>query len=180
MIKNIPEPDDFYISSMNYLNMAWGVAIEIQSAMTEISHSNLEREEVEAFKKSNKFYLNNCLMLVHQAVELYLKFRISEVNPLLLVDLKKSSLYKIDKSSKHPIGANFNWSPCGGYIAYSCSFNSRLYGIKIFDLKNKKNELLEEIEKNDMTQREVKDKIDVYNREPKSRYKQLNFWEDVG
>ena len=50
----------------------------------------------------------------------------------------------------------------------------------LHDLKIKKNELLEEIEKNDMTQREVKDKIDVYNREPKSRYKQLNFWEDVG
>jgi len=54
-------------------------------------------------------------------------------------------------------------------------FKSRLH-----DLKIKKNELLEEIKKNDMTQREVKDKIDVYNREPKSRYKQLNFWEDVG
>ena len=52
---------------------------------------------------------------------------------------------------------------------------SRLHGLKI-----KKNGLLEEIKKNDMTQREVKDKIDVYNREPKSRYKQLNFWEDVG
>ena len=52
---------------------------------------------------------------------------------------------------------------------------SRLHGLKI-----KKNELLEKIEKNETTQREVKDKIDVYNREPKSRYKQLNFWEDVG
>ena len=52
---------------------------------------------------------------------------------------------------------------------------SRLHGLKI-----KKNELLEEIKKNDMTQCELKDKIDVYNREPKSRYKQLNFWEDVG
>ena len=58
----------------------------------------------------------------------------------------------------------------------------------LHDLEIKKNELLKEtieskipnIEKNDMTQREVKDKIDVYNREPKSRYKQLNFWEDVG
>ena len=54
-------------------------------------------------------------------------------------------------------------------------FKSRLH-----DLKIKKNELLEKIEKNETTQREVKDKIDVYNREPKSRYKQLNFWEDVG
>jgi benzoyl-CoA reductase/2-hydroxyglutaryl-CoA dehydratase subunit BcrC/BadD/HgdB len=50
----------------------------------------------------------------------------------------------------------------------------------LHDLEIKKNGLLEEIKKNDMTQREVKDKIDVYNREPKSRYKQLNFWEDVG
>ena len=50
----------------------------------------------------------------------------------------------------------------------------------LHDLKIKKNELLEKIEKNEMTQHEVKDKIDVYNREPKSRYKQLNFWEDVG
>jgi len=50
----------------------------------------------------------------------------------------------------------------------------------LHDLKIKKNELLEKIEKNETTQREVKDKIDVYNREPKSRYKQLNFWEDVG
>ena len=59
-------------------------------------------------------------------------------NELLLIDLKKSTLYKIDKSSNQQIGSNFNWSPCGGYVAYSCSFNSKLFGIKIFDLKNKK------------------------------------------
>ena len=56
-------------------------------------------------------------------------------NELLLIDLKKSSLYKIDKSSNQNIGSNFNWSPCGNFIAYSCSFSSKLYGIKIFDLK---------------------------------------------
>ena len=50
----------------------------------------------------------------------------------------------------------------------------------LHDLKIKKNELLEEIEKNEVTQREVKDKIEEYSGEPKSRYKQLNFWEDVG
>lgn len=58
-------------------------------------------------------------------------------NELLLIDLKKSSLYKIDKSSNQNIGSNFNWSPCGNFIAYSCSFNPKLYGIKIFDLKTK-------------------------------------------
>jgi len=59
-------------------------------------------------------------------------------NELLLIDLKKSSLHKIDKSKKHIIGSSFNWSPCGNFIAYSCSFNDRLQGIKIFDLKTKK------------------------------------------
>ena len=47
-------------------------------------------------------------------------------NELLLVDLKKNSLQKIDKSNS-PIEGNFNWSPDGKYIAYSCSFNSLLY-----------------------------------------------------
>ena len=36
---------------------------------------------------------------------------------------------------------------------------------------------LEEIQKNEIAQREVKDKIDEYNREARSRYYQLNFWE---
>ena len=48
---------------------------------------------------------------------------------------------------------------------------------RLGDLKIKKNELLEEIQKNEMAQREVKDKIDEYNRESRSRYYQLNFWE---
>ena len=45
------------------------------------------------------------------------------------------------------------------------------------DLKIKNTELLEEIQKNEMDQCEVKDKIDEYNREARSRYYQLNFWE---
>jgi hypothetical protein len=49
---------------------------------------------------------------------------------------------------------------------------SRLHGLKI-----KKNELLEEIKKNEMTQRDVKGKIDEYTR---SRYYQLSFWEQPG
>ena len=59
-------------------------------------------------------------------------------NELLLVDLKKNILHKIDKSKFSVIGDSFNWSPDGRYVAYSCSFNSRLNGIKIYDVKNKK------------------------------------------
>ena len=48
---------------------------------------------------------------------------------------------------------------------------------RLRDLEIKNTELLEEIQKNEIAQREVKDKIDEYNREARSRYYQLNFWE---
>ncbi|MAQ42998.1 MAG: peptidase [Candidatus Marinimicrobia bacterium] len=59
-------------------------------------------------------------------------------NELLLIDLKKNTMYKIDRSKFSVIGSSFNWSPDGRYIAYSCSLNSRVNGIKIHDLESKK------------------------------------------
>ena len=47
----------------------------------------------------------------------------------------------------------------------------------LHDLEIRKNALLELIQKNEVTQREVKDKIDEYNGKSRSRYYQLNFWE---
>ena len=47
----------------------------------------------------------------------------------------------------------------------------------LHDLEIRKNALLELIQKNEVTQREVKDKIDEYTR---SRYYQLSFWEQPG
>ena len=51
---------------------------------------------------------------------------------------------------------------------------------QLHDLKCEKNELLQKIREIEIRHNEVKDKIDVYNREPKSRYKQLYFWEQPG
>ena len=51
---------------------------------------------------------------------------------------------------------------------------------QLHDLKCEKTELLQKIREIEIRHNEVKDKIDVYNREPKSRYKQLNFWEQPG
>ena len=50
---------------------------------------------------------------------------------------------------------------------------------RLGDLKVKRTDLLEEIQKNEMAQREVKDKIDEYSKESRSRYNQLSFWENV-
>ena len=45
------------------------------------------------------------------------------------------------------------------------------------DLKCEKTELLQKIREIEIRHSEVKDKIDEYNREARSRYYQLNFWE---
>ncbi len=53
---------------------------------------------------------------------------------LHILDIKSSKLTKIDHSTNHPI--EFNWSPDGNFIAYSCSLNSRTSIVKIYDIKN--------------------------------------------
>ena len=48
---------------------------------------------------------------------------------------------------------------------------------QLHDLKCEKTELLQKIREIEIRHSEVKDKIDEYNREARSRYYQLNFWE---
>jgi len=55
---------------------------------------------------------------------------------LHLFNISKNSIIKVDHSTNHPI--DFNWSPDGKYIAYSCSLNSRRSVIKIYTLSSKK------------------------------------------
>ena len=51
-------------------------------------------------------------------------------------DIKKNKYIKIDHSSNHPI--DFNWSPDGKFVAYSCSLTSRRSLIKIYSFASKK------------------------------------------
>ena len=55
---------------------------------------------------------------------------------LHLFNIQKNLISKIDHSTNHPI--DFNWSPDGKFIAYSCSLNSRRSAIKIYSLSTKK------------------------------------------
>ena len=60
---------------------------------------------------------------------------------LLLLDINKEKVIKIDQSKYSPIwGAD--WSPDGKYIAYDCSLNGRSSVIKIYDLKAKKKHIV--------------------------------------
>ena len=60
---------------------------------------------------------------------------------LLLLDLSKEKLTKIDRSEYSPIGG-FDWSPDGKYIAYDCSLNRRSSVIKIHELKKSKSHIV--------------------------------------
>ena len=60
---------------------------------------------------------------------------------LLLLDLKKEKIIKIDRSKNSPI-SGFDWSPDGRYVAYDCSLNRRSSAIKIYDLKTGKKHIL--------------------------------------
>lgn len=84
MIKNIPDPKDFYHASLQYLNISWSMAFEVYK----ISVNVLGDEDADDYREDQKYHLNTCLMLLSQSIELFLKFRICEVNPLLIVHLK--------------------------------------------------------------------------------------------
>ena len=61
---------------------------------------------------------------------------INHKHELSILDTSKDKILKIDRS-KHS-NLSCNWSPCGKYLAYSCSTDYKCNIIKIYDLKNKK------------------------------------------
>ena len=62
---------------------------------------------------------------------------VNHKHEFLLIDLKTQKTITFDRS-KHHFAFEADWSPDGRYIAYSCSFNSRVSIIKIYDIKTKK------------------------------------------
>ena len=60
---------------------------------------------------------------------------------LLLLDLDKEKVVKIDRSKYSPIWG-YDWSPDGKYVAYDCSINIRSSVIKIYELKTNKSHIV--------------------------------------
>ena len=61
---------------------------------------------------------------------------INHKHELNIFNMKEDKVTKIDQSKNSPL--TFNWSPCGNFIAYSCSNNRKCRIIKIYDFKKKK------------------------------------------
>ena len=67
---------------------------------------------------------------------------INHKHELHIYDIKKDKMSKIDRSENTPLSSN--WSPCGNFIAYSCSNKRKCRIIKIYDLKKKKVNIITE------------------------------------
>lgn len=89
MIKNIPDPKDYYKSSLNYMNISWEMAFDVYKISKEVIE---DEDEISEYREEQKYHLNTCLMLLSQSIELFLKFRIAEVNPLLMVNLRNKDI----------------------------------------------------------------------------------------
>ena len=61
---------------------------------------------------------------------------VNHKHELLLIDVKKDTVKKLDRSTNHVMQCN--WSPDGNFICYSCSKTNRVSIIKVYDIKKSK------------------------------------------
>jgi hypothetical protein len=83
MIINTPSPDEYRTYGISYLNLAW------DSALTDLSQIEefVEEDDDIFLEHSSDFHrkIGLAITLCHQAIEFFLKGRIAEVSPYLLV-----------------------------------------------------------------------------------------------
>lgn len=95
MIVGVPEHTQLVDTAVGWLNLAWATAINelIQFQEFQYQFEDIEKEhgkeiaqkEIERYWTSVNFTLNNSVSLFQQSIELFLKARIAEVSPFLLI-----------------------------------------------------------------------------------------------
>jgi hypothetical protein len=84
MIKDIPNKNDFYAVGHALLNQAWD---EAMSLLIELNDARdwIDAQDEEEYWRSSGTSMATALAIAHQAAEFYLKGRISDVSPFLLI-----------------------------------------------------------------------------------------------
>jgi hypothetical protein len=89
LILNIPTRDDFFNVANNYLNSSWGSVIELLREFEVlgdmIEDSSAHEDERQRYWGAANQTLISATALVQQAVEFYIKGKISDVSPYLLI-----------------------------------------------------------------------------------------------
>lgn len=108
MIVGVPEHIQLVDTAVGWLNLAWATAINelIQFQEFEYQFDDIEQEhgkevaqkEIERYWTSVNFTLNNAVSLFQQSIELFLKARIAEVSPFLLITSDPQSWPKLNSS----------------------------------------------------------------------------------
>lgn len=86
MIIEIPDPEDYAESAINYLNLAWGIGVSLLELMDDSQISEWgEGRDISEFWKVSQPTLGNAFAMIQQAQEIALKGRIVSVSPFLLI-----------------------------------------------------------------------------------------------
>ena len=106
MIVGVPDHTQLADTAVGWLNLAWTTAIDelIQFQEFEYQFEDIEKEhgkevaekEIERYWTSVNFTLNNAVSLFQQSIEPFLKTRIAEVSPFLLIASDSQSWPKLD------------------------------------------------------------------------------------
>mgnify|MGYP006427085019 CR=1 FL=1 len=84
MIDGIPSSTEFKEHGIDYLNLAWEATMKILVELFELGDVFDDEDKNEVWESAQRT-LSTSLLLAHQASELLLKSRISEISPFLLI-----------------------------------------------------------------------------------------------
>lgn len=107
MIVDVPSYNDLNQTATGWLNLSWDIAVNSVHAFNDLNAYLSELTEFEPavidqhkdnFWKERLYNLNNAVSLLHTSVEMFLKSRIAEVSPYLLIAGEAGSWPSTDSS----------------------------------------------------------------------------------
>lgn len=107
MVINIPTADDFYTSGEELLNFAWDAIAKLIRNLNEAKYYDVNTDEIkEEYWEGANRTLSTSLTVIQQGVEFFIKGRIAEVSPYLLI---AEPIIKIPGfSSESPVSVDFS------------------------------------------------------------------------
>jgi hypothetical protein len=110
MIEGIPDHQDLTETATGWLNLAWDFAVGEAENFQEVEHlyqsmavehgQAVADRVVEKHWRAKRLKLNNAISLLQQSLEIFIKARIAEVSPFLLIAGDPQSWPSPDKSGK--------------------------------------------------------------------------------
>jgi NAD-specific glutamate dehydrogenase len=102
MIVGVPNHHDLNETATGWLNLAWDITIqeaetfqEIEFMFQEIEDKTKAEEAIAQHWRAKRLKLNNAISLLQQSLEIFMKGKIAEVSPFLLIAGDDESTFRI-------------------------------------------------------------------------------------